>query len=147
MKFSVNYALATGSDISQQDKAKVLKSVWNEMEDEGRVLRSKVETQMDIMEIDGLTMIEGLDYALVGIADYPHDCVIYDYVRCVEIFAVRDAMSLNDASEAVEQIISDNETEEDGPIFVYPLDYLDEEELDDYDLLNAHEVVFNRSEN
>ena len=147
MKFSVNYALATGSDISPQDKAKVLKSVWNEMEDEGRVLRSKVETQMDIMEIDGLTMIEGLDYALVGIADYPHDCVIYDYVRCVEIFAVRDAMSLNDASEAVERIISDNETEEDGPIFVYPLDYLDEEDLDDYDLLNAHEVVFNRSEN
>lgn len=147
MKFSVNYALATGSDISPQDKAKVLKSVWNEMEDEGRVLRSKVQTQMDIMEIDGLTMIEGLDYALVGIADYPHDCVIYDYVRCVEIFAVRDAMSLNDASEAVEQIISDNETEEDGPIFVYPLDYLDEEDLDDYDLLNAHEVVFNRSEN
>lgn len=147
MKFSVNYALATGSDISSQDKAKVLKSVWNEMEDEGRVLRSKVQTQMDIMEIDGLTMIEGLDYALVGIADYPHDCVIYDYVRCVEIFAVRDAMSLNDASEAVEQIISDNETEEDGPIFVYPLDYLDEEDLDDYDLLNAHEVVFNRSEN
>jgi hypothetical protein len=147
MKISVNYALATGSDISPHDKEKVLKALWHEMEDEGRVLRSKVETQMDIMEIDGLTMIEGLDYALVGIADYPHDCVIYDYVRCVEIFAVRDAMSLNDASEAVEQIISDNETEEDGPIFVYPLDYLDEEQMDDYDILNAHEVVFNRSEN
>lgn len=147
MKLSVNYALATGSDISPSEKTRVLKAVWQQMEDEGRVLRSKVETQMDIMEIDGLVMIDGFDYALVGVADYPHDCVIYDYVRCVEIFAVRDGMSLDAASEAVEQIISDNEVEEDGPIFVYPLDYVDEEDMDDYDLLNAHEVVFNRSEN
>lgn len=147
MKLSVNYAIATGSDISPSEKTRVLRAVWQQMEDEGRVLRSKVETQMDIMEIDGLVMIDGLDYALVGVADYPHDCVIYDYVRCVEIFAVRDAMSLDAASEAVEQIISDNEVEEDGPIFVYPLDYVDEEDMDDYDLLNAHEVVFNRSEN
>lgn len=147
MKVSINYALSAGSDISPEIRSKVLESLWQQMEDEGRVLRSKVETQLEILAVDSVVLIDGLDYALVGVADYPHDCVIYDYVRCVEIFATRDKMTMIDASEAVEKIIAANEVEDDGPIFVYPLDYVSEEEMEDYDLLNAHEVVFDRTNN
>lgn len=142
MEFSISYALATGSDISPTEKKRVLNSVWQQMEAEGRVLRSRVEAQKDILDMEDVTMIDGLDYAIVGVADYPHDCAIYDYVRCVEVFAVKYGLSLEAASEKVEEVIAENEQKDDGAIFVYPLDYIDEDELDEYDLLNAHEVVF-----
>lgn len=144
MKFSVNYALSTGSDISPSDKEKVLKSLWQELDSEGRNIRNRVDLQIEIMGTEDVTLVDGLDYALVGVADYPHDCVVYDYVRCVEIFAVRDGMSLDDATEKVEEIITRYEDEEQGPIFLYPIDYITEEDLEDYDILNAHEVVFGR---
>lgn len=147
MKVSINYALSTGSDISPEVRSKVLETLWQQMEFEGRVLRSKIETQLDILGVESVALIDGLDYALVGVADYPHDCVIYDYVRCVEIFATRDKMTMVDASEEVEKIIAANDVEDEGPIFLYPLDYINEDELDDYDLLNAHEVVFDRTNN
>lgn len=146
MTFSISYALSAGSDISTEDKKRVLKSVLQSMDDEGRVLRSRVETQIEILECDDVKLIEGLDYAIVGLAEYPHSCVIYDYVRCVEIIAVREGLPMEEASEKVEEIITRNEEEEDGPIFVYPLDYVDEEDLDDYDLLSAHEIVFKNSD-
>lgn len=148
MKFSVNYAMSTGSDISPSDKEKVLKSLWNELDSEGRIIRERVELQMEMVGYEDVVLIDGLDYAIVGLADYPHDCVIYDYVRCVEVFAVRDGLPLEQASDKVEEVIARYEHSDQGPIFVYPLDYIEEEEMDDYDLLAAHEIVFkDRSKN
>lgn len=142
MQFSIHYALATGSDISPKEKDRVLRSVWQEMAAEGQILLNRVRAQMDIMDMPEVTLVDGLEFALVGVADYPHDCAIYDYVRCVEIFAVRDGLALDAAAEKVEEVIAQHEDTEDGPIFVYPIDYIDEENMDDYDILNAHEVVF-----
>lgn len=146
MTFSIHYALSYGSDISEQDRDRVLKESWKNMEAEGRVYRSRVDMYVEeIMDEDDepLKLIDGFDYAITGLADTPHECVIYDYGRCIEILMIRDRLSEAEAMAVMEKIILENEDVDNGPIFLFPVDFEGEEfNMDDYDLLTAHEVVF-----
>ena len=147
MKLSIHYALATGSDISESDKSKVLDATWENMAAEGAVLRQRIEDYVHHTGAGPYKMLENFDYAIVGVAELPHECVIYDYWRCVEILVVRNRMSMEEASDTVEKLIDKMDELENGPMFMFPMDYVEpgeDEDLDDYDLLNAHEVVFPR---
>lgn len=150
MTFSIHYALAYGSDISEKDRERVLKETWKNMELEGRVYRSRVETYVEqVMEPgeEPLVFVEGMDYAIAGLADTPHECIIYDYGRCIEILVIRDRLSEVEAMAVMEKKIMEYDEVDNGPIFLFPVDFEgDEVNMDDYDLLTAHEVVFRDKE-
>jgi hypothetical protein len=145
MKLSIHYALATGSDISETDRTKVLDATWENMHSEGAVLRQRIEDYVQNTGAGPYRMLENFDYAIAGVAELPHECVIYDYWRCVEVLVVRNRMSMAEASDRVEDLIEKMDELDNGPMFIFPMDYVENEEeqdLDDYDILNAHEVVF-----
>ena len=144
MKYSIHYALAYGSDISEKDRDRVVQATWENMRNEGAIFRGRVEAIAEQSGAGPFMLLDNFDYALVGITDAPYDAVIYDYWRCVEVLVIHNRLSIEEAKVAVEELIEKVDDMDNGPMFMIPVDYLDEEEqeIDDYDILNAHEVVF-----
>lgn len=133
MKYSFDYAFSINSDISAADKERVMKETWSEMEKLGVKMRQRVTDFGNWVMDEPLETIEGFDYAITGITEYPRENVIYDYWKCVEVLIIRDGLSEDDAIDKMDKIIDDLELDgERSPIVMQPMDldlvFVDEED-------------------
>lgn len=121
MKYSFDYAFSTNSDISPVDRERVMKETWAEMEKLGAKMRQRVTDFGTWVMDEPLEVLDGFDYAITGITEYPRENVIYDYWKCVEVMIIRDGMSEDDAIDKMD-IMIESLDEERSPIIMQPMD-------------------------
>lgn len=98
-----------------------MKETWAEMAKFGAKMRQRVTDYGTWTLDEPLEVLEGFDYAIIGITEYPRENVIYDYWKCVETLIIRDGMSEDDAIDRLDAIIEDLE-EDRSPIIMQPMD-------------------------
>ena len=130
MKYSLDYALSLNSDISPVEKEKVMAAVWKDMETIGAVYRDRVDRYSALALDEPLKLLDGFDYAIVGVTEYPRQNIVYDYWKCVEVYVIRDKMSEDDAMDKLDLLIENLDQEED-PVVMQPLDLEFSDEDDD----------------
>jgi hypothetical protein len=130
MKISFNYAVSFEPEVPKDVQNDVMSEVWESMKDEGKANIERVQLYSEWITDDSLILIEGFDYAIVGISEYPREVIIYDYWKCLEILMVRDGKSEDDAIEELDDTIAGCTTEHD-PIFFQPFSSFADDEDDE----------------
>ena len=134
MKISFKHAVSLESDDLldvHEDVSDDTRSVmWESMEEIGAKNMERVQVYSDWITDDPLVILEGFDYAIMGISEYPREVLIYDYWKCIEVLMVGDGVLEEDAVDILDGIIATC-SEENDPIFLQPFSVFDEEDLDD----------------